>query len=267
MKEIILENEANIRVFIFIFTIILIAFFEYEYPQRDLLLSKSKRWLNNLSLVFLNSLLIKLIFPLAAFGVAIYMENKNFGLLHLFEFSYFYKVLISIILLDLLIYWQHRLFHEIDFFWRFHKVHHSDMDFDLSTGVRFHPIEIIFSMAIKIAFISILGAPALAVLIFEILLNSFAIFNHSNIKLPQKIDKVLRYFIVTPDFHRIHHSVHNFELNSNYGFSLSIWDRVFRSYTLKPKDGYIDMKIGLNEYRDQKEIVFIYDLIKMPFIK
>ena len=267
MKEFILENETYIRVFIFILTLAVIAFYEYKHPKRTLLISKTIRWLNNLSLVFISSILIKLLFPLAAFGVAYYMEAKSFGLLHLFELSYFIKVLIAVILLDLIIYWQHRIFHKVDFFWKFHKVHHSDMDFDLSTGIRFHPIEIIFSMLIKICFITILGAPALAVLIFEILLNSCSIFNHSNIKLPYKIDKILRYFIITPDFHRVHHSIHNDELNSNFGFSLSLWDRIFDSYTKSPKDGYDKMTIGLKEYQNKKGNIFIYDLIKMPFIR
>lgn len=265
MKELIIENEVYIRIVFFILTLVIVAFYEYKSPRKKLVLSKIRRWINNISLVILNSLLIKFIFPIAAFGIAIYLESKNFGILYLFDLSYIEKIIISILLLDLIIYWQHRLFHKIDFFWKFHRVHHSDFDFDLTTGVRFHPIEIIFSMSIKIFFIVLLGTPAVAVIIFEIALSSFAIFNHSNIHLPYNIDKILRYFIITPDFHRIHHSIHTNELKSNYGFSLSIWDRIFRSYTKKPKDGYENMTIGLKEYRDQNKIVFILDLIKMPF--
>lgn len=265
MQEFLLENEPNIRVILFFSTILVVAFFEYKRPRRKLFISKAKRWANNFLLVFFNSFLIKFIFPIAAFGVALFIEEKNFGILNLFELSLVEKSVLAIVLLDLIIYWQHRLFHKLDIFWKFHKVHHSDMDFDLTTAIRFHPIEIIFSMLIKVFFIALLGTPAISVLIFEVILSSCAIFNHSNINLPKKADKILRIFIVTPDFHRVHHSIFNNELNSNYGFSTSLWDRIFNSYVANPKVAHDKMTIGLKDLQEEKKTVSIIELLKLPF--
>ncbi len=267
LNEYFILNEPIIRVSFFILTLLTMSFLEYIIPKKELLLSKFKRWVNNISVVVINSFLLKLIFASSAISISIYTSENNIGLLNFFEIPFFFSVTLSIILLDLIIYFQHRLFHEVDFFWKFHKVHHSDMDYDVTTGFRFHPIEIIISMLIKIVSIFILGVPVIAVVVFEIILSSLALFNHSNIKLSNLLDKNLRYFVVTPDMHRIHHSIHSNELNSNYGFNLSVWDRVFNSYTSKPKDGYEKMTIGLKEFNNKTETVSILDILSLPFRK
>jgi len=267
LQKFILENEANIRLVFFLGIFFVMTVLEYIIPKRQLLLCKYKRWINNISLVFLNTLILRVLFPTAAIGIGFFTQDNNLGLFNYFEISTFLTIVLCIIILDLIIYIQHRLFHTIDFFWKFHKVHHSDMDYDLTTGFRFHPIEIIISMFIKIGFIFILGAPVIAVLIFEIILSTLAVFNHSNINLPKRIDAILRYIIVTPDMHRIHHSIYKKELNSNYGFNLSLWDRVFKSYTPVPKDSYTNMIIGLKDLQDENKTVSILSMLKLPFYK
>ena len=267
LNEYIIVNESIIRGSFFIGTLFIMAILEYLIPKKSLLLSKSKRWLNNLILVTFNTFLLKLIFSSSAILVALYVTKHQIGLLNSFNISFFVHLLLSIILLDLIIYWQHRLFHSISFLWKFHKVHHSDMDYDVTTGVRFHPVEIILSMLIKIIAIYLLGASVFAVILFEVILSALSLFNHSNIKLSQNTDRFIRFFIVTPDMHRIHHSIHNEELNSNYGFNLSIWDRVFKSYIPKPKDGYEKMTIGLKEFYDEHKTISIFNILKLPFRK
>jgi len=240
---------------------------EVFIPQRKLRIKKQKRWFSNFLLVFLGSFLVKLFLPFAAIGAALLAYKNNIGLFSYLELPLFVEILISIVLLDLIIYFQHRYFHKSSFFWKFHKVHHSDMDYDLSTALRFHPIEILFSMIIKIAAIFILGAPLLAVFIFEIILSTLAVFNHSNIRLNKSFDKYLRLLIVTPDMHRIHHSVYKNERNSNYGFNISFWDKLFNSYTSKPKDEYQSMTIGLDKLQDKKRMSNILSLLSLPFLK
>ena len=204
---------------------------------------------------------------MAVISTAIQTQESRIGLLYLLDLTFYFHAIVAIVLLDLVIYWQHRLFHRITFFWFFHKVHHSDMDYDVTTGFRFHPIELIFSMLIKISFIYILGVPVIAAIIFEILLSSFALFNHSNIQLPKRVDRVVRYFIVTPDMHNIHHSIHNEELNSNFGFNISLWDRIFNSYKSEPKESYSKMTIGLKELQDKNKTVSLFCMLKLPFTK
>ncbi len=266
-NEYIIANEPIIRLSFFVSILLLMSLFEYIIPKKELLLSKFKRWSNNISIIVVNSFLLKFIFASSIITISIYTTENKIGLLNLFEISFFFSVILSIILLDLIIYFQHRLFHKIDFFWKFHKVHHSDMDFDVTTGLRFHPIEIIISMLIKMISVFIIGVPIIAIVIFEIILSSLSMFNHSNIKLPAILDKRLRYFIVTPDMHRIHHSIHNEELNSNYGFNISLWDRIFSSYTNKPKNGYEKMTIGLKEFYDENKTVSILNILSLPFRK
>ncbi|NQY23633.1 MAG: sterol desaturase family protein [Campylobacteraceae bacterium] len=266
LNTFILNNEALIRITFFVSIIFIMFFLEVFIPQRKLKIKKQKRWFSNFLLVFLGSFLVKLFLPFAAIGAAILAYEKNIGLFSYLELPYFLEILLSVVLLDLLIYFQHRYFHKNTFFWKFHKVHHSDMDYDLSTALRFHPVEILFSMIIKIAAILILGAPLLAVFIFEIILSSLAVFNHSNIRLNKSFDKYLRFLIVTPDMHRIHHSVHKEELNSNYGFNISFWDKIFSSYTAKPKDEYETMTIGLANLQDKKQMTNILSLLNLPFL-
>jgi len=263
----IIEYELTIRLTFFMGIFTIMSILEYLIPKRKLILPKINRWTNNIALVFLNSFLLRIIFPTAAIGIAITAEQNTIGLFNLWKTSSFVSILSCVILLDLIIYTQHRLFHSIGFFWMFHKVHHSDMDYDLTTGFRFHPIEIGLSMCIKITFIFILGVPVAAVILFEVLLSTLAIFNHSNIHISKKIDTILRYFIVTPDMHRIHHSIESNELNSNYGFNLSVWDRLFKSYTKDSR--YKDTKIiiGLKDFQDKSKTVSILSILKLPFLK
>lgn len=267
LEKYIIENEPIIRLIFFFGIFFTMSILEYIIPKRKLLLSKFKRWANNISLVFLNSLLLRIFFPTAAIGISFYANNNNIGLFNFFELPFISAVILSILLLDLIIYTQHRLFHTIDFFWKFHKVHHSDMDYDLTTGFRFHPIEILLSMLIKILFILILGVPVVAVLIFEVILSTLSVFNHSNIHLPKKVDHILKYFIVTPDIHRIHHSIYSDELNSNYGFNLTLWDKLFNTYKESPKDSYTTMTIGLKNIQDENKTVSLLSILKLPFVK
>jgi len=267
IQNIIIDNEVSIRLFFFFGIFVIMAILESIFTKRELLLSKNKRWLNNISLVFLNTIIIRILFPTATIGISIYAHNNGIGLFNILELTITSTIMLSVILMDLIIYWQHRLFHTINFFWKFHQVHHSDMDYDVTTGFRFHPIEIIFSMIIKFIFIFILGVPVIAIICFEVLLSAFAIFNHSNIHIPKKIDTFLRFFIVTPDMHRIHHSIYNKELNSNYGFNISLWDRLFKSYIHKPKKDYTKMTIGLSTLQDENKTVSLLNILKIPFLK
>ncbi len=267
LEKYIIQNEPTIRMIFFFNIILIMSVLEYIIPKRELWLSKSKRWFNHIGIVFLNSTLLRLLFPTAVIGMAIYANNNDIGLFNILALSPIVSIILSILLLDLLIYTQHRLFHTIDFFWKFHKVHHTDMDYDLSTGFRFHPVEIILSMFIKITFVFILGAPVISVLIFEVILSTLSVFHHSNINISNNLDKILKYFVVTPNMHRIHHSVYHEELNSNYGFNLTIWDRLFKTYTSKPKDSYTKMKIGLKNFQDEKKTVSIISMLKIPFLK
>ncbi len=260
------QNEQTIRLFFFLGIFFIMATLEYIIPRRGLLVSKTKRWFNNIIVIFLDTTIVKLLFPIVAVGASLYATKNGIGVFNILNISPIYSILFSIILLDLIIYWQHRLFHKIDFLWKFHKVHHSDMDFDVTTALRFHPIEIIISMCIKILFVLILGVPLIAVIFFEILLNSFSMFNHSNIHIPKPLDNLLRYFIVTPDMHRIHHSVYNHELNNNFGFNISVWDKVFGSYLAEPKEDYKSMTIGLKNLQDEKKTVSIFAILKLPFL-
>ena len=265
VQNIIIDNESTIRLSFFFCIFFIMAILESFFAKRTLSLSKSKRWLNNISLVFLNTLIIRVLFPTATVGVSIYAHDNSIGLFNIVDISIGSVIVLSIILLDLIIYWQHRLFHTINFFWKFHQVHHSDMDYDVTTGFRFHPIEIIFSMIIKFTFILILGVPVIAIICFEIILSTFAIFNHSNVHIANKADTILRYFLVTPNMHRIHHSICNQELNSNYGFNISLWDRIFKSYTDKPKNSYETMTIGLSKLQDENKTVSLFNILKLPF--
>ena len=263
----IINNEITIRLLFFFGIFLIMATLEIIIKKRELLIQKSKRWFNNITLVFLNTLIIRVLFPTAAVGIAILANQNSIGLFNNIELSIQTATVLSIILMDFIIFWQHRLFHTINFFWKFHQVHHSDMDYDVTTAFRFHPLEIIFSMFIKFSFILILGLPIIAVICFEIILSSLALFNHSNIQIPKKIDRILRFFIVTPDMHRIHHSIESKELNSNYGFNISLWDRIFKSYRQSPKDGYEKIVIGLSNFQDEGKTVSLFSILKLPFGK
>jgi len=260
-----MSNEAIIRVSFFIGILIVIAIWELLAPRRSLTTSKKVRWFSNLTIVFLNPLLARLVVPILPVGMAVLAQDRNWGLLNNFNIPYWLAVVISIVTLDCVIYIQHAMFHTIPLLWRIHGMHHADLDFDVTTGLRFHPIEIIMSMFIKLASVVVIGAPALAVIIFEILLNGVAMFNHSNAYVPLGIDRFLRLLIVTPDMHRVHHSIIVSESNNNFGFNLSWWDRLFGTYRAQPEEGHEGMTIGLSQYRDPKRLTLPWMLI-YPFL-
>ena len=265
MTNFVLNHEATIRIAFFIGIFVIVALVELLIPRRPLSTSKASRWFGNIGIVIINTVLLRLLFPAAAVGMAIWVEQQGWGLFHNVELPYWLKVALSAIILDFVIYLQHVMFHAVPLLWRLHMMHHADMDYDLTTGTRFHPIEIILSMVIKGAAITVLGAPALGVIIFEILLNGTAMFNHGNFFIPTGIDRILRLFVVTPDMHRVHHSVFPSEANSNFGFSLPWWDRVMGTYRDQPSRGHEGMIIGLNQFRDPSRLTLPWMLV-LPFI-
>jgi sterol desaturase/sphingolipid hydroxylase (fatty acid hydroxylase superfamily) len=246
---------------------ILIAMFLWELiaPRRPLTTSKIARWFSNLGLVLMDSIVVRLVFPPALVGAALLAQQREWGLFNQFELSYLLKIFFSVLILDLAIYLQHAMFHSIPLFWRLHMVHHSDMDIDITTGVRFHPIEILLSMGIKMVVVVLIGAPPASVLIFEIILNGTSMFNHGNVRYPQQIDFFLRLIVVTPEMHRVHHSTIRWETNSNLGFSFPWWDRLFGTYRPQPAKGHLEMTIGLDQYKEPQKLTLPW-LIVLPFI-
>lgn len=256
--------EALLRLSVSLGLFLLMVSWEYFLPRRILSLSRQQRWPVNIGLALLNMLIIRVTVGGIAYLSAVHAFDNQWGLLNLIELPQWLTIVITLLVLDVVIYFQHRLAHVWKPLWRLHQVHHTDIDFDATTAVRFHPLEIIISLVIKVATVVALGANPLAVIAFEILLNGAATFNHSNINLPLKLDKILRYFIVTPDMHRIHHSCIREERDSNYGFSISCWDRVFGSYTGKPQQSQEEMLLGLNTYRKAEQVGFLQSL-SLPF--
>jgi sterol desaturase/sphingolipid hydroxylase (fatty acid hydroxylase superfamily) len=265
MDDFIATYETTIRLGAFFSIFSVMALWELLAPRRVLTQSKSARWMNNIALVIVNTVVVRIVFPTAAIGVAAYATEQQWGLFNQTNSPAWLAVIVSVVLLDGLIYMQHVMFHAVPAFWRLHRVHHADMDFDVTTGTRFHPIEIVLSMLIKFAAILLLGAPLAAVVIFEVLLNATSMFNHSNVRLPLGLDQLLRIFIVTPDMHRVHHSHYAHETNSNFGFSLSLWDRLFGTYRAQPDDGHENMVIGIDTFRDSRQCIPLYRLLLMPF--
>ncbi|MDT8281560.1 MAG: sterol desaturase family protein, partial [Gammaproteobacteria bacterium] len=231
-----------------------------------LTVSKVLRWTNNLGLVFLNTFILRLLFPAAAVGMAVFASEQGWGLFNYYDMPAAVAVIACVVIMDFIIYLQHVMVHAIPVLWRLHRVHHADPDFDVTTGARFHPIEIILSMLIKFATIILLGPPVVAVVIFEVMLNATAMFNHSNVRLNLVVDKWLRLLVVTPDMHRVHHSVEDDETNSNFGFSLPWWDRLFGTYRDQPRGGHENMKIGIHTYNDPKLVSWIHGMLWLPFI-
>ena len=264
MTEWIISNEPVIRLGSFAGIFGLMAIWEILAARRELTTGKGRRWLGNLSLVLVDTLIVRLLFPTAAVGTALIVADLGWGVLNVVSVPYWAALLISVAALDLAIYLQHVMFHALPALWRLHMVHHADLDLDVTSGSRFHPIEILISMLYKLAVISVLGPPLLAVLIFEVVLNALAMFNHANVRMPLVLDRVLRWIIVTPDMHRVHHSVDSREHNRNFGFNLSWWDRVLGTYRDQPAKGHQGMIIGLNKFR---EITWqtIPRLLVMPF--
>jgi len=244
-----LANEPIIRLAAFAGVLAVMLLWEQLAPRRAPTAGNAVRRLNNLALVGIDTLVLRLAFPVLAVGFAAHMEQRGIGLFALLPLPHWLTVLLAIILLDLAIYWQHRLFHTMPWLWRLHRVHHADPSFDATTALRFHPLEIMVSMLIKLAVVAALGAPPLAVLLFEVILNATAMFNHGNVSLPPVLEQRLRWLLVTPDLHRVHHSIHGDEMNRNFGFSLSLWDRLFASLAAQPRDGHSNMTIGLKDFR------------------
>ncbi len=243
-------DSPALRLSIFLGVLISMSLLEALFPRKQRRETRLKRWTTNLGFAVVNTVALRLLVPLAAAGTAIWAHANGVGLLNIIALPSVISFVIAVLFLDVALYWQHVATHKIPLLWRFHKVHHADRDLDASSGVRFHPIEICASMVYKMALVALLGAPLMTVIIFEIVLNACALFNHANLRLPLWLDRVLRIFIVTPDYHRVHHSSVEAETNSNYGFSLTLWDHLFGSYQAQPDAGHEHMTIGLSEYQD-----------------
>ena len=242
----------------------ILAIAEIIVPRHRNEIPRLIRWTNNFGVVIIDALLVRLAFPFAAAGLAIMAQDGGWGLFNIWAAPFWIAFLASFLILDFAIYIQHVVFHAVPGLWRLHRMHHADLEFDVSTGLRFHPGEILISFAFKLAIVLALGPPAAAVLLFEIALNATSMFNHSNIRIPARIDRVLRWLVVTPDMHRIHHSVDSAENNANFGFNLPWWDRLLGTYLAKPKGGYRKMKIGLNEFRTRRDL-WLDRMLIQPF--
>lgn len=266
MLESFLDNDVLLRLSIFLVVFAVFAIWEIFAPRRRKSLPKMMRWVNNVSISVINVLTTRLIIPVTLVFVAGSAESSNIGLLNSVELPAWLAIVIAVLLFDLALYTQHIIFHKVHFLWRLHRMHHADLDFDVTTGIRFHPVEILLSLTIKMLMVLAIGAPIIAVLIFEVLLSTTSLFNHANIRIPLAIDKLLRLFLVTPDMHRVHHSVVPNETNSNFGFNLPWWDYIFSTYRAQPKAGHDKMVIGLEYFRDTRELR-LDRLLLQPFMK
>ena len=264
-EQFVLANEPLIRMGFFFGVFALVALWELASPRRALQLTRQQRWTANLGIVLLNTVIVRLVFPAAAVGMAALGVEKGWGLLNNFDVPFWLAVPLAVVAMDFVIWLQHVMVHAVPALWRLHRVHHADLDYDLTTGARFHPIEIVLSMGIKFATITLLGAPVLAVVIFEVLLSACAMFNHGNIRLPAAVDRALRWFLVTPDMHRVHHSVEDDESNSNFGFNLTWWDRLFGTYREQPRAGQLGMTIGIHDHTDPHEVARLPGMLMLPF--
>lgn len=263
-----MENEAAIRLSIFLGLFVLFAAAETLMPRRTRTQPRGKRWVTNWSITVLNTVMLRALavgLPLLAVGAAVDAANHGWGLFNIVAWPVWLEFVVAVLVLDFAIWFQHLITHKIPVLWRLHRVHHADRDMDVTTAIRFHPVEIALSMALKIGLVYLLGPAALAVIVFEILLNGTAMFNHANIRLPLGLDRVLRLFLVTPDMHRVHHSVHRAEHDSNYGFALSVWDRMFGTYIPQPAEGHDNMTVGL-EWQDERPSTLAWSL-SLPFLR
>ncbi len=260
-----LHNEPIIRLACFFAVLLAIMLWERRKPRRALSLPRARRWPANLGIIVVDSIVLRLVFPVLAVGAAELAAAQGWGLLHGLNTPFWLALLASLLILDLAIYTQHVVFHKVAVLWRLHRMHHTDLDFDVTTALRFHPLEIVLSMLIKLVLVTLLGAPAVAVMLFEVILNATAMFNHGNVGLPRRLDRALRWILVTPDMHRIHHSIRPEETDSNFGFNLPWWDRLFGTYRDQPRDGHAGMCIGLEYFRDRRAIG-LYALLLQPFL-
>ena len=256
------ESDLRLTAFITIFACMALA--QAIFPRRELRFAY-QRWPANLGIIVIDALIVRLLFPAGAVGAAMWAESNSLGLFNQFHLSDGITIAISVILLDLIIYTQHLIFHAMPILWRLHRVHHADCDIDVTTGLRFHPLEIVISMLIKISFVIALGIPVMAVVTFEVLLNGMAMFNHANFKLPNRIDALLRLLLITPDIHRIHHSTIQSETDSNFGFNLSVWDRLFGTWQAEPRLGHDKMLIGLDSLQQAPTHNLLF-MLRLPFL-
>ena len=254
MHEALFAYEPLVRLGIFATVFVVMAVWELLTPRRPQAIGRNWRWPNNLGVLAVDALLVRVLLPITAVGLALVAEAHRFGLFNIIALPTWASIVLSVVLLDLAIYLQHVLFHAVPALWRLHRMHHADLEFDVTTGLRFHPIEILLSTGIKLAVVATFGTPAAAVLIFEVLLNATSMFNHSNIRVAPEIDRVLRWFVVTPDMHRVHHSILRRETNSNFGFNLPWWDRLLGTYRAQPAAGHDAMTIGIEQFRDAREL-------------
>jgi len=265
INEFVMAHEKAIRLGAFFGVLAVMGLWETFAPRRAVTVSKPVRWLNNLGLVFFNTALLRLIFPAAAVGMAAFASRQGWGVFNYLDAPAWLAVVVSVVALDFVIYLQHVMMHAVPALWRLHRMHHADLDFDVTTGTRFHPLEMILSMLIKFATIAVLGPPVIAVVIFEVLLSGAAMFNHGNVSLPPALDRVARWIVVTPDMHRVHHSVEDDEANSNFGFNLPWWDRLFGTYRDQPRAGHDGMTIGIHKYRTPGAVTWLPGMLWLPF--
>ena len=260
------EHEMAIRLGAFALTFLAVALWELAAPQRALALPRALRWRSNLGIVVLNTLLLRVLLPTTAVGVAALASAQGWGVLNVWQLPAWAAVLLAVVALDFVVWLQHVMVHAVPALWRLHRVHHADLDYDLTTGARFHPLEIGLSLGIKFAAIVLLGAPVLAVVVFEVLLSSCAMFNHGNIRLPAGVDRVLRWLVVTPDMHRVHHSLEDDESNCNFGFNLTWWDHLLGTYREQPRAGQLGMTIGIRDHRAPQEVAHLGGMLRLPFV-
>lgn len=264
MPETILANEPTIRLAAFLGVLAAMALWEVVAPRRRREIPRVIRWTNNFALVVLDTVILRLSFPILAVGLAVTAEERGWGLLNTLDLPVGIAIIVAMLALDLAIYLQHVMFHAVPGLWRLHRMHHADLDFDATTGLRFHPVEILISMGIKLGVVAALGPPAIAVLLFEVILNATALFNHANIDLPRPLDRWLRWIVVTPDMHRVHHSVDPRETNSNFGFNLPWWDRLLGTYVAQPAKGHEGMDVGIDQFRSRREL-WLDRMLLQPF--
>jgi sterol desaturase/sphingolipid hydroxylase (fatty acid hydroxylase superfamily) len=260
-----LVHEKIARLFCFLGVFVLMALWEWLASRRPEKTSRVLRWPHNLGLTVLNTFVLRVLFPSAAVGAAYWAQRLRFGLFNLEDVPPVFAVVFTVVALDWVLYYQHRAFHAVPLFWKFHRMHHTDLEVDVTTGTRFHPLEMILSMLIKSFFILLLGAPPVGVFLFELVLSVSSLFSHSNARMPGWLDKALRLLIVTPDMHRVHHSAAPAETNSNFGFILSIWDRLLFTYRGQPRQGHDKMKIGLDVFDGEKDLA-LNQLLIQPFL-
>jgi sterol desaturase/sphingolipid hydroxylase (fatty acid hydroxylase superfamily) len=261
-----MSGEQTIRLLFFFGVLAFVAVWELIAPRRALTDSKRRRWFSNLSLVVIDTTVVRFLLPVLPVGMALTVQEHGWGIMNIIILPSWGKIALAVVFLDFVIYLQHTLFHFLPILWRLHRMHHTDLDIDVTTGNRFHPIEILISIGIKLAAVALIGPPVVAVVAFEVILNATSQFNHGNISIPASLDRWLRFVVVTPDMHRVHHSVIPRETNSNFGFNLPWWDRLCGTYRPQPEQGHTGMSIGLKEFRDPAKLT-LGRLLIQPFLR